>query len=238
MCPGQLRCLGQNDFSKQKDCFLNKPLVPGSFAAWGRTCSQKTDFLLSKPLVPGSFAAWGRTCSQKTDFQEFWDPCVQNKTSEISKNALSGILGLLCAEQDVGNLKKWTFRNSGAPVRRTRRLKSQKHAVSGIQVTKTNSASWGRTFLGGMPLSADQVLSPNHPKSTPEFASGQPRAPSCSSRPDEATHFATSRFPYVSCYFFQFSKVILSSTLCFRLPWTRTWRSHSSRPPRPRKKSF
>ena len=39
--------------------------------------------------------------------------CAQNKTSEISKNALPGILGLLCAEQDVGNLKKCIFRNSG-----------------------------------------------------------------------------------------------------------------------------
>ena len=41
-------------------CSLNKPLVPGSFAAWGRTFSQKSDFFLNKPLVPGSFAAWGR----------------------------------------------------------------------------------------------------------------------------------------------------------------------------------
>ena len=79
-------------------------------------------------------------------FQEFWDSCAQNKTSEISKTALpgtlgflsaehnvgnlktalSGILGLLCADQDVGSLKKWTFANSGTPVRRTRRRKSQK----------------------------------------------------------------------------------------------------------------
>ena len=38
-------------------------------------------------------------------FQKFGDSCAQNKTSEISKNALSDILGLLCAEQAVGNLK-------------------------------------------------------------------------------------------------------------------------------------
>ena len=38
---------------------------------------------------------------KKLDFQEFWDSCPQNKTSEIQKNGLSGILGLLCAEQDV-----------------------------------------------------------------------------------------------------------------------------------------
>ena len=34
-CPGQLRCLGQNLFSKNR-LFGKKPLVPGSFAAWGR----------------------------------------------------------------------------------------------------------------------------------------------------------------------------------------------------------
>ena len=63
--------------------------------------------------------------SKKMHFQEFWDSCAQNKTSEISKNALVGVLGLLCAEQNVGNLKKWTFRSSGTPVRRTKRRKSQ-----------------------------------------------------------------------------------------------------------------
>ena len=30
---------------------------------------------------------------------------MQNKTSEISKNAVSEFLGLLCAEQNVGNIK-------------------------------------------------------------------------------------------------------------------------------------
>ena len=47
-----------------------------------------------------------RRKSQQMDFQEFWESCALNKTSEIPQNALSGILGLLCAEQDVGNLKK------------------------------------------------------------------------------------------------------------------------------------
>ena len=59
-------------------------------------------------------------------FQEFWDSCAQNKTSEILKTALSRILGLLCAEQNVRNFKKRTFRKSGTPVRRTKRRKSQK----------------------------------------------------------------------------------------------------------------
>ena len=84
---------------------------------------------------------------ENVNVQEFWDSCAQNKTSEISKNALSRIPGLLCAEQDVGNLnkmyfqelwdscaqnttseilKKCTFRNSETPVRRTNRRQSQK----------------------------------------------------------------------------------------------------------------
>ena len=67
-----------------------------------------------------------RQKSQKMDFQDFWDSCALNKTSYISNNALSEILGLLCAEQNVGNLKNYTFRNSGTPVRRTRRRKYKK----------------------------------------------------------------------------------------------------------------
>ena len=59
--------------------------------------------------------AWPPVCrrkrrkSQQKYFQEFWDSCTSNKTSEIFKNALSGILGLLCAEQDAGNLKQMHF---------------------------------------------------------------------------------------------------------------------------------
>ena len=56
-----------------------------------------------------------RRKSQKVDFQEFWDSCAQNKTSEISKNALPGILGFLCAERNVRNLKECTFRNYETP---------------------------------------------------------------------------------------------------------------------------
>ena len=39
------------------------------------------------------------------DFQEVWHSRAQNKTSEMSKNALSEIMGLVCAEQNVGNIK-------------------------------------------------------------------------------------------------------------------------------------
>ena len=51
----------------------------------------------------------GRRKSQTMHFQEFGDSCAHDKTSEISTNALSEILGLLGAEQDVGNLKKMRF---------------------------------------------------------------------------------------------------------------------------------
>ena len=90
-----------------------------------------------------------RRKSQKMHFQEFQDSCAQNKTSEIWKNACLGLMGLLCAEQNVRNLKnslsgtpgllcaeenvgilkQWTFSNSGTPVRRTKRQKSQKMDV-------------------------------------------------------------------------------------------------------------
>ena len=69
---------------------------------------------------------------QQMHFQEFWDSCAQNKTSEIPRAELSGILGLLCAEQNVGNLKKCTFRNSGTPVRRTDRRKSQQKSFQDL----------------------------------------------------------------------------------------------------------
>ena len=65
--------------------------------------------------------------SRKMHFHNLWDSCEQNKTSEISKNGLSGIMGLLCAEQNVETLKTLPFKNSGTPVRRTKRRKSQRH---------------------------------------------------------------------------------------------------------------
>ena len=77
---------------------------------------------------PGQLRCLGQNFSQETDFQEFWDSCAQNKTSEISKNALSGIRGLLCAEQNVGNLKFSTnvlLGILGLLERRTKRRKSR-----------------------------------------------------------------------------------------------------------------
>ena len=62
---------------------------------------------------------------------KFWDSCAQNKTSETSKNALSGCMALLCAEQNVGNLKNALSRILGLRCRTTRR-KSQTNAHSGF----------------------------------------------------------------------------------------------------------
>ena len=73
----------------------------------------------------GSCAQHKTSESSKMHFQKLWDPCAQNETSEISTNALPEPMGLLCAEQNVGNIKHRTFRNSWTPVRRTKLRKSQ-----------------------------------------------------------------------------------------------------------------
>ena len=93
-----------------------------------------------------------RRKSRKMHFQEFWDSCAQNKTAEISRNALSGILGLLCAEQDVGTLNKnCTFSNYGTPVRRTKRRKSKQMHVQEFWYScaqnKTSDISTKYTFI-------------------------------------------------------------------------------------------
>ena len=95
----------------------------------GHLCAEQHVGNLKKCTFRNSGTPVRRTkrCTyQNMHLQEFWDSCARNKASEISKNGLSRILGLLCAEQDVGNLKKCTSRNSGTPVRRTRRRKSRK----------------------------------------------------------------------------------------------------------------
>ena len=73
-----------------------------------------------------------RRKSQKMDFHEFWDSCAQNKTSEISKSALSGILGLLCAGQDVGNLNKMHFQEFWDSCAQNKTSKISKNAFQGI----------------------------------------------------------------------------------------------------------
>ena len=77
--------------------------------------------------------------------------CTCTKTSEIAKNALPGILGLLCAEQNVGNLKKCTVSISETLVRRTTRQKFQKMHVQefwdSCAQNKTSEISKNRFYL-------------------------------------------------------------------------------------------
>ena len=73
-----------------------------------------------------------RRKSQNMHFQEFWDSCAQNRTSEISNIALSRILGLLCAEQDVTNLKKIHFQEFRVSCAQNRTSEISKNALSGI----------------------------------------------------------------------------------------------------------
>ena len=88
----------------------------------------------------------------KKHFQDFWDSCAQNKKSEISKNVHSRNLGLQCAEQNIGNIKKCTFRHSGTPVRRTKRQTSQNmhcHIV-GDSCAQNKTSDISRNALSGI----------------------------------------------------------------------------------------
>ena len=67
LVPGSFAAWGRT-FGR-KLIFSKKPLVPCSFAAWGRTFFQKIVVLYKKPLVPGSFAAWGRTFPEHYFFE-------------------------------------------------------------------------------------------------------------------------------------------------------------------------
>ena len=95
------RCLGQNLFSKF--CFfVEEATCPGQLRCLGQNVFSEIELsgilgLLCVEQDVGNLP--------KLDCQEFWDSCAQNKTSEISN--------------------KCTSRNSGTPVRRTKRQKSQ-----------------------------------------------------------------------------------------------------------------
>ena len=98
---------------------------------WDSCAQNKTSEILKN-----AFQEFWDSCAQnkasevsKHDFQEFWDSCAQNKTAEISnkctfinfgtlvrttklqksKKCVPGILGLLCAEQNVEDLKKYYY---------------------------------------------------------------------------------------------------------------------------------
>ena len=136
-----------------------------------------------------------RRKSQKMHFQEVWDSCAQKKTSEISKNELSGMLGLLCAEQDVRNIKKMHFQEFWDSCAQNKTSEISKTCTFRNPSNQNKLRCLGQHLFGWDTPSGNYVLSQNHPQSTPEVSSGQPWAPSCSSRPDEKTHCATCRFP-------------------------------------------
>ena len=113
----------------------------------GLLCAEQDVGNLKKNIVRDYGTPMRRTRRwkyQQMYFQEFWDSCTQNERRKSQKHELSrimgrlcaeqnvgnlkktrsGILGLLCAEQNVVNLKNCTFRKFGTPVRRTKRRKN------------------------------------------------------------------------------------------------------------------
>ena len=57
---------GAERFPRNLTFFLNKPLVPGSFAAWGRTFSQNMTFF-EQATCPGQLRCLGQNCFSKYD---------------------------------------------------------------------------------------------------------------------------------------------------------------------------
>ena len=106
-----------------------------------------------------------RRKSQQMHFQGFWVSCAQNPASEISKNALLGILGILCAEQSVGNLKKTAllFEQASCPgqLRSLGQNCSQKtDFLLNKPLVLGSFAAWGRTFSQQMSFFLNKPLVP------------------------------------------------------------------------------
>ena len=62
-CPRQLRCLGQNFLSKLR-LFFGRSHLSRAASLPGADLFPENHFFYKKQLVPGSFAAWGRTFSR------------------------------------------------------------------------------------------------------------------------------------------------------------------------------
>ena len=78
-----LRALGCNGWSLS----LDRATCPGQLRCLVQNVFQKIMFI------------------SKMHVQKLWDSAAQNKTSEISNNARSELLGLQIAVQNVGNIK-------------------------------------------------------------------------------------------------------------------------------------
>ena len=111
-----------------------KVLDFSSLSKW-RRCLRRVQILknwrssIFKATCPGQLRCLGQVCFSKIGL--FVGTSHLSRAASLPgaelflKHGLSGILGLLCAEKDVGNIKKCTVRNSGTPVCRTRRRKYQ-----------------------------------------------------------------------------------------------------------------
>ena len=143
-CPGQLRCPGQNFFSKNGNSGIMRLL-----------CAEQDVGNIKKSTSGNSRTPVRRTKrqkSQKSTFRNSGTPVRRTKRRKSQTNALPGILGVLCAEQDIGNLKKCTSRISGTPVRRTQRQKFQKMHFQGLgnSCAQNQTSDISKTALSGI----------------------------------------------------------------------------------------
>ena len=100
-CPGQLRCLGENSFP-ENDFVVEEATCPGQLRCLGQSCFS----FFEEATCPGQLRCLGHNFfSKKLTFRMFGTPVRRTRRRKSQKNGLSRILGLLCAEQDIGNLK-------------------------------------------------------------------------------------------------------------------------------------
>ena len=175
---------GQN-FSPGNRFCLKKPLVPGSFAAWGRTffsrnsifleettcpgqlrClgqnfSQKICFFLKKQLVLGSFAAWGRTFSRKLIF-------VAETTCPGQLRCL-GQYFFSKTDLFVTNHLSWAPALPGAEL-----LLKKTCFFGRSQLVPGSFAAWGRTFPRKSIFSFEEATCPGQLRCLGQFSLRNP----------------------------------------------------------------
>ena len=91
-----------------------------------------------------------RRQSQNMHFQKIWDYSAQSQASEISKHAPSTSLGLLRAEQHVGNLNKMHFQKLWDSCAQNKTSEISKRALSGILgllCAEQNAGNQNKYFL-------------------------------------------------------------------------------------------
>ena len=157
----------------------------------GLLCAEQTVGNLKHCTFRNSGAPVRRTkrrTFQTMHSQEPSDSCAQNKNVRNLNKWTFRIFGTPVRRTKRRKSQTWTFRNSGTPVRRTKRRKSPKNDFQ--EFWDSCALLLRLAFWLLLPSGPLQNAPQNHPKSV-EPSSGQPRAPSCSSSPDEKPHFAT-----------------------------------------------